>query len=512
MGNLFTEEQVEFANNKSIESVAAALGLSIIPFSRNTLTTKEHDSLKISPDANSFIWYSRGNEGGPIQLVMAYNNCKWTDAVKFILGNDFNEYTKTKSAYKSRANESFFKLPDKSKTFKHMYAYMINTRGIRSDVVEEFVKNKSLYESVYKPENSSKEYFNATFVGFDENGNSAYATSRSTNQFLSFKGEVEGSNKEYAFHREGNDDVLFIFESPIELMSFLSILKNQNNLTFNSHMLAQGGLSTMALHKYLSTHTNIESVVVCTNNDEAGHRGYLKILEELLGKKDVERLMPNAFDWNNDLTNSQGLSATAKEFNLPVLKTNYSNSNLRYLESLGISKSVVDYFIENKMLYQTIYGNISFVGLNEDNEAVSSFVKSINILGERFEGYTESSDTSYAFSKSGTTNKLCIFKDPTEMLAYLTLLEIHRVDCNHHFIAYCNDTSAIKTYLKSHESIDKIVFCTSDQKENSSIVSKLQLTNYELKSHAPSSETFLNDLMSLKSIENDRADEVMDGP
>ena len=39
--------------------------------------------------------------------------------------------------------------------------------------------------------------------------------------------DIAGSDKSYPFHYEGNGNQLFVFEAPIDLLSFIDVYKRQ---------------------------------------------------------------------------------------------------------------------------------------------------------------------------------------------------------------------------------------------------------------------------------------------
>lgn len=49
---------------------------------------------------------------------------------------------------------------------------------------------------------------------------------RSTNPTSDYKGNVTGSDIAYAFHHTGTSDRLFVFEAPIDMLSYISMHKN----------------------------------------------------------------------------------------------------------------------------------------------------------------------------------------------------------------------------------------------------------------------------------------------
>lgn len=63
-----SQEQLTKLASKDIVAVATALGMSLKRESSH-FYWEEHDSFKINPKTNRFMWWSRGKGGNPIDLV-----------------------------------------------------------------------------------------------------------------------------------------------------------------------------------------------------------------------------------------------------------------------------------------------------------------------------------------------------------------------------------------------------------------------------------------------------------
>ena len=67
-------------------------------------------------------------------------------------------------------------------------------------------------------------YHNAVFVGYDSDGVPRHAHKRGTyTSGEPFKGNVEGCDPRYSFHWNGQSDTVYVFEAPIDLLSFISL-------------------------------------------------------------------------------------------------------------------------------------------------------------------------------------------------------------------------------------------------------------------------------------------------
>lgn len=293
----FSDEEIEKANNTNIMDYVNSLNLETARAGR-TIKIKGYGGLYINPSENTWYCFSRNKGGGPIQLVSFLENKTWVEAMKTLLGRNyeqkpvcFNNRKVPKHNTKDEIKELI--LPKKNKTFNHVIAYLIKTRGIDKEFVYKCIQNKTLYED---------ERRNCVFVGYDNDGIPRYAGLRGTNTSKTFKGEVPNSNKSYSFNIPGTTNKLYIFESPIELMSYLTLQKRfKYDLKFNHHTLSLGCLATTALERYLKDNPNIEELNICLNNDKWGIEAANRIEKEYKDKLKISIEYPVLKDFNEDL-------------------------------------------------------------------------------------------------------------------------------------------------------------------------------------------------------------------
>ena len=99
---------------------------------------------------------------------------------------------------------------------RRVFAFLIKQRFIDRDVLSHFAHEKLLYED--------REYHNAVFVGLDENGVPKHARKRGTyTQGDPYKGNVESSDPKYSFHWIGKRGILYVFEAPVDMLSFITM-------------------------------------------------------------------------------------------------------------------------------------------------------------------------------------------------------------------------------------------------------------------------------------------------
>ena len=183
-----------------------------------------------------------------------------------------------------------FKLPQKNDRMSRLFSYLLLTRGIDKDVLYEFVRRKMIYESA--------DYHNAVFIGYDLNGNPRHAHKRGTATNNPYKGNVAGSQPEFSFHWHGKSDRFYLFEAPIDMLSFISMHKDN----WQQHSYgASCSVSDRVLFQCLKDNPNIKNVYLCFDNDQAGQLANKRIAEKL-NKMNIQNeiLIPTHKDWNED--------------------------------------------------------------------------------------------------------------------------------------------------------------------------------------------------------------------
>ena len=138
-------------------------------------------------------------------------------------------------------------------------------------------------------------------MGADENGVPRQAHKRGTATFgKSFRQTVEGSDTRYSFAHFGESEKLFVFEVPIDMLSYLTLYPEK----WQEHSyIAMNGVYENAVLTALKGHSNLSEIVICTDNDVGGIDAADRlsdILEEK-GYADIKRLVPEFKDWNECL-------------------------------------------------------------------------------------------------------------------------------------------------------------------------------------------------------------------
>lgn len=284
----FTEEQKQQARETDIVSILQSQGEQV----KKSGSEYEwlHNSQKITIRDN--LWFHQYERvgGDAIDFVRKFYNKSFQDAMEYLLGNSCCATTHTQQEKKSNKSKEFIP-PPKSDDMSRAFNYLTVKRGIDKEVIYSFVHERMLYES--------KNFHNAIFLGFDKNSKPRHVHKRGIGADSTYKGNVSGSIPEYSFHWHGESKYLFLFEAPIDMLSFISMHKK----AWEKHSYAAScSVSDRVLFQCLKDNSNIQFVYLCFDNDNPGQEANKRIqnkLNELNIKSKI--LVPNHKDWNEDL-------------------------------------------------------------------------------------------------------------------------------------------------------------------------------------------------------------------
>ena len=299
----FTDEQKILANSVDLEFFLRSRGEKLEKVGREHKLiyndgSGRHDSITMSGST----WYDHKNQvgGGAIKFMQYFYGMSFTDAVQNLLGYTVTPLARNMPETAPEPKKAFT-LPPKNKTMNRVYAYLIKLRYIASEVVSFFAKEGKIYED--------SEHHNAVFVGYDENGVPRQAHKRSTNSYgKTFRITVEGSDTDYSFAHYGISGRLYVFEAPIDMLSYITL--HPENWQEHSY-IAMNGVYESAVLKALELHDSIEHIVICTDNDEGGIDAYDRLRDILQeqGYTNITRIYPTYKDFNEDLKARNGQSA-----------------------------------------------------------------------------------------------------------------------------------------------------------------------------------------------------------
>ena len=277
----YTQEQIDRANRADIADFLRTQG-ETLERAGNEYRWKRHDSLTVRE--NKWYRHSQSKGGGPIDFVMEFYGRSFTEAVQLLTG----ELGEGKPEQTAPPPLSDFRLPPRSPDPGQVKRYLTEARRIDEDVTGFFFSTGDIYEEAA--------HHNAVFVGRDESGIPRYAHQRGTTG--NFRLDVKGSDKAFNFCYRGDGEKLFVFEAPVDLLSFLCLFKKD----WQKHSyLSLGGVGEKALVRFLSDRPSVKTIYLCLDSDEAGNEACSRIAKLTPEGLTVHRLVPLFKDWNEVL-------------------------------------------------------------------------------------------------------------------------------------------------------------------------------------------------------------------
>lgn len=250
----------------------------------------EHSSMVFDLKENIVYWNAKSTVPyNVIDFYIAYTGKPPYEGINELLNyyHERNPLSVEHYVYNEIENETYIQkgliLPDKAADNQLATDYLINQRKIDSELVYELLEKNMLYEDVYH---------NAVFIGYDVSNNTipVFGTRRSTGQ-MKFQIDCEGSNKFNGFFLSKTiedtepNDKLYVFESVIDGLSFMTLNKGKNMKI----LCSSGSPSVLNMIKYnLINNTDLKDVKhikLMLDNDKAGRLSANKVIEKLSEKQ-----------------------------------------------------------------------------------------------------------------------------------------------------------------------------------------------------------------------------------
>lgn len=290
---------MDIVRQTDLPDLFSSLGYQVKPKgSYHTLAEMPHIMIK-----QRVSYYNNYDQawGDGITFLRSEHNMDFEEAVPYLLS--FNGYAKDRPAPAKPPLRSSqpaeqkpapeFVLPEPNGDNRRVFAYLLK-RGISRQVIADFIRTGLLYEC--------KEYHNCVFVGRDADGKAVFAYKRGTYDKggNGYKGDVPGSDKNIAFRlpADPQTDAVRVFESPVDLMSYMTLYPG-----VNSNAVALCCLHAGALERYLGENPNIKNIVLCLDADKWGKEAAGRITEkyQAAGFAVTSKLPPKGKDWNEYL-------------------------------------------------------------------------------------------------------------------------------------------------------------------------------------------------------------------
>ena len=235
----------------------------LIPNGRRDYVTKTHSSLHISN--GMWMWWAQKIGGrSALDYLIKVENMEFLDAADQI----YSLSKKGIVTQEVRKQKRVFILPERARSNELAFNYLVGKRKLDPKIIFELMDLDLIYES---------DKHDVVFVGKDENDTPRFGCTRSI--FEKDKKDISGSDKQYSFYHknEGSDD-LYVFESCIDMISFMTIQKCNGKDPFQDNYVSLDGVSTIALSGFLNRNKYIKRLNLCLDQDEAGQAASKEIV------------------------------------------------------------------------------------------------------------------------------------------------------------------------------------------------------------------------------------------
>lgn len=302
-------------SNIKITDMASELGYTLVRRGSRYFSLQEHDSVIIDTQRNCYWQNStRGNGNGRAQggsvidFVKNFSNMSAGEVMKDleerVKGITPLEHAQTKMQMEkyekqlAQQKAQGLQLPEASYNMRRVYAYLTKTRMLDSELVQEFIDRKMLYQDTYG---------NCVFVSRDSDGKPVFGCKRGTNTEKRFVADVRGCNYDKGFYIDNGADKLVITESVIDAMSVMDIIDGHglDHNDYNYFPLA-GICKDKPVLNCLKDHP-VEKVYLAMDSDEPGLEAAQQLKESIenenpdMKEKIVYSLPFWQKDWNDEL-------------------------------------------------------------------------------------------------------------------------------------------------------------------------------------------------------------------
>lgn len=295
----YTQEEKERANRVNLEELLLRSGEELLPSGREKRLGSNH-SITICGNC----WYDHAEEKGglAIDFVKMYYGKTFSEAMAFLLSEEGVLPAVAVDTLTEQKEKKPLEVPPKSRDMKRLYAYLIKKRKLDVKIVNHFVRIGLLYESSEQSKKTGKFYHNAIFVGKDAAGTIQHIHKKGLySGGKNFKGNQEGNNPAYSFQYRGKSDKVYVFEAPVDLLSYLSMYPQK----WQQHSyIALMGVGGKALMQFLEERPDVTTVVFALDNDPAGQKAIARLAGQVTNlPRDYQIQVEQSIlkDWNEDL-------------------------------------------------------------------------------------------------------------------------------------------------------------------------------------------------------------------
>ncbi|PKR83041.1 DUF3991 domain-containing protein [Heyndrickxia camelliae] len=314
------EDKVKIANNVSIVDYLQSIGEPLKSEGNGYYRHRDHDSLVVNDRKNFFSWNSQGVSGNAVTYLMNMYDMTFQNAVLKI-NEDIGQYKINKHERKEPVYPLTFDYKVKEvKTTENIRHYLIKDRKIDEEIVNQLIQADYIVEDIYKNV-VFKWKEKGEIIGANLQGTVIIPEEKRIRPDRPYFKHVLPTTKEATFNgfniSKGYPENLYFFESPIDLLSYLSLKRHELR---NCKLISMDGLKQQTVlatikrvrEELKEYNRDISSIKLCVDNDAAG-LDFIKKMESYQYKRidknlvDIKTDIPYLpkgevkWDWNNEL-------------------------------------------------------------------------------------------------------------------------------------------------------------------------------------------------------------------
>ncbi|MDD9150465.1 MULTISPECIES: DUF3991 and TOPRIM domain-containing protein [unclassified Sporolactobacillus] len=284
---LLDKETIQRAQNVDIVDFCAQNGYPLSQVSQRYYKGVEHDSLVIDRSKNTYEWYSTGQYGNAINFVQTFMGRDFRHAVQDLLADGYVAVNVKKAAAEPQPFRYAILHDQTTEAVEH---YLCDVRGIDRRIVQTLIQKNMLKQDVRQ---------NAVFVwglagqrvGAELQGTQAFDDGRFGHR-TTFKQICANSEPNYGFNLSiGSPKRLYVFEAPIDLLSYWSLHKELNDC----RLVSMDGLKPLTVEKMIQNTGQLygmypTNVQIGVDNDRAGQAFFDRLSKKIMATPDGERI------------------------------------------------------------------------------------------------------------------------------------------------------------------------------------------------------------------------------
>lgn len=227
-----------------------------------------------------------GDHGGPVDALVKYFGYGAEQAIVSLAGETCTTPTATATTGEQTRRYAEIPQPTKGK-YSRAWAYLTKTRGIPSNTVNELMKRHLLYQD----ERGNAVFTNEAGDLAEIRGTSSYVKHHETRRtrpggFWWFMNEPT----EYA---KSHVAKVYVCESAIDAISLYHLMRDEPDVQESVFVSMSGTGNVAVIDRLLRGLRKPETVIICTDNDEAGEAVRRRYPNQ-------PSLKPRNKDWNDD--------------------------------------------------------------------------------------------------------------------------------------------------------------------------------------------------------------------